>query len=88
MPYRIDLTPRRRECVTTFRSIPTKAASKSAVRRRCVVLSVCDQFQELTPEMAMRACNDPHIRVDALSRAIAKLFAKHAKAEYVRRHGK
>ena len=44
--------------------------------------------QGLTPDMAMRACNNPAIRGDALSRAIAKIVAQHAKAEYVQRRGK
>ena len=38
--------------------------------------------QELTPEMTMHACNNPRIRGDALNRAVAKLVAEHAKAEY------
>lgn len=35
--------------------------------------------------MAMRACNNPRIGGDALSRAIAKLVAEHARDEYARR---
>ena len=44
--------------------------------------------QGLTPEMAIRACNNPRIRGDALSRAVAKHVSEHAKAEYARRRSK
>ena len=38
--------------------------------------------------MALRACNNPRIHGDALSRAVARLVAKYAKAEYASYRGK